>query len=68
MRNPKAQAIKAMGITQADFNAARAALVAFLVAHDNEEDVDETAARASLPAAVTDRVWNHLRRDVGVVP
>jgi len=66
VRNPRMDALKVLGLTPAQFAAARTALEAFLTANDNKEDVDEATARASLPAAVSDRAWNHLKQVVGI--
>lgn len=66
MRNPRAKFVKLLGVTQADFDAAKAALLAFLDARDGEDEVVEAAARASHALFADARVWNEAKKALGV--
>lgn len=66
MRNPRAKDFRVLGATAGDLLAARTALVAFLDAHDAEEDVDEAAARATHALFASQRVWNHVKSLLGI--
>jgi hypothetical protein len=65
MRNPRAKWWRVLGVTQADADAAKAAVLAYLDAHDNEEEIEEAALRAVHPALANERVWAEVKKALG---
>jgi hypothetical protein len=66
IRNPRAVPELVLGTDTATFAAARAALVAFFDARNNQEQVDEAQARATHPLFANDRIWNHVKSVLGI--
>jgi hypothetical protein len=66
VRNPFADRHKVLGTTPAAFNQAKAQAEAVLRARDAEEQVDEALVRAALVPPVADRVWNEVKKDLGL--
>ena len=66
MRNPRADPLKVLGVNAAAYAAAKTAALAYLDANANLGDVDEAAVRATHPLLVTERVWNHLKAELGL--
>lgn len=66
-RNPKADRLKILGLTQAQFKARLDEVAAYLTANDTLEEIPEAQIRAALSQPVSDRVWNELKRDSGLL-
>lgn len=66
MRNPYASIPKQLGLSQADYDAAKAAVVAAFKAHDDKADVDEAIITAAHAALAEKRVLNQVLTDLGV--
>ena len=64
--NPRAKNYRVLGLTLGQWDAAKAAVTAFLDLNDDKEELAEAAVRAALPAAVSDRAWNELKRELGL--
>ena len=65
-RNPFVDRLKVLGIGTGAFQAAKTQAENFLRANDDKQDVDEAAVRATVSPPVSDRVWNEIKKDLGL--
>ncbi len=65
-RNPFVDRLKVLGIGAGEFQAARTQAENFLRANDDKEEVNEADVRAAVALPVTDRVWNEIKKDLGL--
>lgn len=61
MRNPYATPIAVLGVPQAQWDAAKAALVTWLQAHPEVSSVNDATIRLLHPALADDRLYNELK-------
>jgi len=66
MRNPLAKNYRVLGLTPADWQAIKNSIIAYLSAHEDQEEVPEVEVRALHPALANDRVWNEVKKEMGV--
>ncbi len=66
MRNPQVKNYRVLNVPVADWNQARAPGTAYLNSNDDKEQVDETTVRGLHPALASDRVWNEIKRELGL--
>ena len=65
-RNPFVDRMKVLGIPVGEFQAAKVQAENFLRANDDKEEVDEALVRAAVIPPVSDRVWNEIKKDLGL--
>jgi hypothetical protein len=61
MRNPAAKAYKVLGVSQTEWQAAKAALKAYCDANDDQGELAEADLRAVHPILADPRAWNELK-------
>lgn len=66
MRNPQAKVHLVLGYTQAQWDAAIAALNTYLAAHQDQEEIPDATIRALHPALARDEVWAEVKKALGV--
>ncbi len=66
-RNPFVDRLKVLGIAAGVFQAAKTAAENFLRAKDDQEEIPEADIRASIAPPVSDRVWNEIKKDLGII-
>ena len=66
IRNPAVNLLTVIGTDLATFNAAKAALQAFFQANAGQQYVDEALARATHALWANDRIWNHVKAELGL--
>ena len=65
-RNPLAKNFRVLGKTQAQWDAIKTVVTAFLVARENLEEIPDAQIRGAHPDLADDRVWNEIKRDLGI--
>ncbi len=65
-RNPFVDRMKVLNIAPGEFQAARTQAENFLRANDDKEEVDEALVRAAVIPPASDRVWNEIKKDLGL--
>ena len=65
-RNPFVDRLKVLGIATGAFQAAKTQAENFLRANDDKEEIDEALVRAAVTPPVSDRVWNEIKKDLGL--
>jgi hypothetical protein len=65
-RNPFVDRMKVLGILPGEFQAAKTQAENYLRANDDKEEVDEAQVRAALAQPVSGRVWNEIKKDLGL--
>ncbi len=65
-RNPFVDRLKVLGILPGEFQAAKVQAENFLRANDDKEEIDELLVRAAVTPPVSDRVWNEIKKDIGL--
>jgi len=66
-RNPFADRMKVLGTVPGLFDAAKVQAANFLRANDDKEEIDEVLVRAAVLPPVSDRVWNEIKKDLGLL-
>ena len=66
VNNPKAHVARVLGITKVEFVARRTELETYLSSKEDKQEIDENVARAALTVAVSDQLWNELKKIVGI--
>lgn len=66
MRNPLAKANLVLAVTEADWTAIKSAVQTYLTANADKAEVDEATVRALHVKLADDRVWNEVKRILGV--
>jgi hypothetical protein len=58
--------MKVLGIAPGLFQAAKTQAETFLKVNDDKQEVDEALVRAAVGPPVSDRVWNEIKKDLGL--
>ena len=66
MNNPKAHVARVLGVTQVEFVARRTELETSHSNNEDKQEIYENVARAALTVAVSDQLWNELKKIVGI--
>lgn len=66
LRNRFADRMKVLGIAPGLFQAAKTQAETFLKVNDDKQEVDEALVRAAVGPPVSDRVWNEIKKDLGL--
>lgn len=64
-RNPFVDLMKVLGTTPGAFQAAKNQVEIFFKANDDKEVIDEAVIRAAVQPAVSDRIWNEIKKALG---
>ena len=65
-QNPFVDRLKVLGIPPGAFQAAKTQAETFLKANDDKEEIDEALVRAVVIPPVSERVWNEIKKDLGM--
>ena len=65
-RNPLAKNYAVLGITSARWAALKTAVTAILTANEALEEIPDVTLRAAGPELAADRVWNELKKELGI--
>lgn len=66
MRNPLAKANLVLAVTDVDWSAIKTAVQTYLTTNADKPEVDEATVRALHAKLADDRVWNEVKRFLGV--
>lgn len=66
VKNPRAKHYRVLGKTLVEWTALKAKVEAYLDANDNLEALDEAQLIALDPALANARLWNELKRELGL--
>ena len=64
--NPFANIEKILGLVPGAFQAAKTQVEIFLRANDDKQQIDESLVRAAVIPQVSNRVWNEIKKDLGM--
>ena len=67
VRNPFADREQVLGLAPGLFQAAKIQAENFLRANDDKQEIDESLVRAAVIPVVNNRVWNEIKKDLGMV-
>ena len=66
MRNPQAKPHLVLGFTQAQWDAAFAAINTYLAAHTDQQEIPDATVRALHAALANDGIWAEMKKALGV--